>query len=124
MSAFDSICKVASIYYQHLMPYMTALFGLTTSSVVKEQSVAVRAIEFWSVICEVRAFVSVLCVECRYPRPPLPLQPTPCAQEGVVHVARPAHNPSREPLWWSLSRGNTGHSCVCGEEGGGELHAV
>ena len=52
--AFDSICKVASLYYQHLTPYMDALFRLTTASVDREEEVAVRAIEFWNVICEVR----------------------------------------------------------------------
>lgn len=51
--AFDSICKVASLYYQHLTPYMDALFRLTTASVDREEEVAVRAIEFWNVICEV-----------------------------------------------------------------------
>ena len=53
MFAFDGICKIASLYYAHLGPYMDALFGLTTTSVGKEEAIAVRAIEFWNVICEV-----------------------------------------------------------------------
>ncbi len=52
-SAFDCVCCIARLYYQHLSSYMDALFSLTTSSVGKEEQIGIRAIEFWNVICEV-----------------------------------------------------------------------
>ncbi len=55
MFALEGICKVAQLYYQTLTSYMDALFSLTTNSVGKEEQIAIRAIEFWNVICEVRA---------------------------------------------------------------------
>ncbi len=63
MSAFDCVCKVASLYYQHLVPYMDALFSLTTNSVGREEQIAIRAIEFWNVICEVECAIQTRQIE-------------------------------------------------------------
>lgn len=68
---------MASLYYQHLTPYMDALFRLTTASVDREEEVAVRAIEFWNVICEVRSLDG----------PPFPCgRPPSHGRCGCVHV--------------------------------------
>jgi len=51
--AFECIAQVASLYYDKLQPYITALFELTLSCIKEGTSDAVfQAIEFWNSLCE------------------------------------------------------------------------
>lgn len=52
-AAFDCLVLIASTYYEFLEPHMGSLFEITTDGFKdKEKSVAVKAIGFWSCICE------------------------------------------------------------------------
>ena len=53
-AAFGCLCKIMSLYYAYMKPYMEqALYGLTISTMKSNQDeVASLAVEFWSTICE------------------------------------------------------------------------
>lgn len=52
--AFESLARVASLYYERLPQYIEALFTLTLAAIQQDQEeqVAMMAIEFWSTLCE------------------------------------------------------------------------
>ena len=52
--AFESLARVASLYYEKLPQYIEALFTLTLTAIQhdKEEQVSMMAIEFWSTLCE------------------------------------------------------------------------
>lgn len=51
--AFECIAQVASLYYDKLQPYISALFELTLSCIKEGTSEAVfQAVEFWNSLCE------------------------------------------------------------------------
>jgi importin subunit beta-1 len=52
--AFESLARVASLYYTRLPQYIEALFTLTLTAIQqdKEEQVSMMAIEFWSTLCE------------------------------------------------------------------------
>lgn len=52
--AFESLARVASLYYARLPQYIEALFTLTLTTIQqdKEEQVSMMAIEFWSTLCE------------------------------------------------------------------------
>jgi hypothetical protein len=84
--AFDSVCKVASLFYQHMTPYMDALFRLTTTSVERAEEVAIRAIEFWNVICEVGVAPRVVSAVNCPPWRALPGASLPCSHWVPSHA--------------------------------------
>jgi importin subunit beta-1 len=50
-SGFDCLAQVASLYYNNLPDYMTAIFKLTVTAIqTDEESVAKNAMEFWNTI--------------------------------------------------------------------------
>lgn len=57
-NSFECICKVAELYYPYLTPYMVSLYDLTLKAVEAEEEIAIRAVEFWNVVCEVEIAVS------------------------------------------------------------------
>ena len=53
--AFESLARVASLYYEKLLQYMNVLFGLTLEAIQnsgENDQVVMMAIEFWSTLCE------------------------------------------------------------------------
>jgi importin subunit beta-1 len=53
VAAYEVLVGVAENYYQHLQPYMTAIFDLSVKATKSDdETVALQAIEFWSAICE------------------------------------------------------------------------
>jgi importin subunit beta-1 len=52
--AFESLARVASLYYEKLPQYIEALFTLTLTAIQqdKDEQVSMMAIEFWSTLCE------------------------------------------------------------------------
>lgn len=52
--AFECIAGVASLYYDKLQPYITALFNLTLTCIRDEATSesAFQAIEFWNTLCD------------------------------------------------------------------------
>lgn len=52
--AFESLARVASLYYERLPQYIEALFTLTLVAIQqdKEEQVSMMAVEFWSTLCE------------------------------------------------------------------------
>mmetsp|Transcript_33774 Transcript_33774/g.114655 ORF Transcript_33774/g.114655 Transcript_33774/m.114655 type:complete len:853 (-) Transcript_33774:652-3210(-) len=54
VTAFESLARVASLYYEKLPQYIEALFTLTLTAIQqdKEEQVSMMAIEFWSTLCE------------------------------------------------------------------------
>lgn len=64
-AAYEAIVRVAELYYEHLPPYMQALFGLTTELIRKStaehanddeiDALGQQGIEFWTTICEEEA---------------------------------------------------------------------
>lgn len=59
-SAFGCLCKIMSLYYPLMKPYMEqALFALTITTMQSENDkVASMAVEFWSTICEEESDIS------------------------------------------------------------------
>lgn len=53
-AAFGCLCKIMSLYYIHMKPYMEqALYALTVATMKSsDDKVASMAVEFWSTICE------------------------------------------------------------------------
>lgn len=53
-AAFGCLCKIMSLYYFYMKPYMEqALFALTVATMQSSnEKVAAMAVEFWSTICE------------------------------------------------------------------------
>lgn len=52
--AFQCIASIASLYYEKINDYMSTFFDLTVKTIPNdEEAVAMSAIEFWNVICEV-----------------------------------------------------------------------
>jgi importin subunit beta-1 len=52
--AFESIGRIAALYYNKLQPYMEALFTITVKAAETDiEDVALQAIEFWSTLAEV-----------------------------------------------------------------------
>ncbi|QLG70915.1 hypothetical protein HG535_0A08610 [Zygotorulaspora mrakii] len=53
-AAFGCLCKIMSLYYQFMKPYMEqALYALTIATMKsQDDKVASMAVEFWSTICE------------------------------------------------------------------------
>jgi len=53
--AFESLARIASLYYDKLLQYMNVLFGLTLEAIQntsENEQVVMMAIEFWSTLCE------------------------------------------------------------------------
>mmetsp|Transcript_2343 Transcript_2343/g.8968 ORF Transcript_2343/g.8968 Transcript_2343/m.8968 type:complete len:851 (-) Transcript_2343:613-3165(-) len=53
--AFESLARIASLYYEKLPQYMNVLFTLTLEAMQsrhENEQVAMMAIEFWSTLCE------------------------------------------------------------------------
>lgn len=52
--SFESLARIASLYYDRLSGYMTASFQLTLEAIQKDSSeqVSMMAVEFWSTLCE------------------------------------------------------------------------
>lgn len=52
--AFESLARIASLYYDRLGEYMPTLFQLTLEAIKKDtaEQVSMMAIEFWSTLCE------------------------------------------------------------------------
>lgn len=52
--AFESLARVASLYYERLPQYIEAIFTLTLTAIQQgnEEQVSMMAIEFWSALCE------------------------------------------------------------------------
>lgn len=53
LSAFDCIIALGSVFYSSLKPFMADLCRVTMTNVTAENRIAVRALEFWSTLCEV-----------------------------------------------------------------------
>lgn len=55
-AAMECLVKIAYLYYDHLKPYMEALFNITFKAAKNDaEEVALQAIEFWSTIAELEA---------------------------------------------------------------------
>mmetsp|Transcript_4249 Transcript_4249/g.12538 ORF Transcript_4249/g.12538 Transcript_4249/m.12538 type:complete len:859 (-) Transcript_4249:475-3051(-) len=52
--AFESLARIASLYYEKLPQYIEVIFNLTLTAIQqdKEEQVSMMAIEFWSTLCE------------------------------------------------------------------------
>jgi importin subunit beta-1 len=51
--AYECIAGVASLYYDKLQPYISALFELTLNCIKSgPQDAAFQAVEFWNTLCE------------------------------------------------------------------------
>ena len=52
--AFESLARVAALYYEKLPQYIEALFTLTLTAIQqdKDEQVSMMAVEFWSSLCE------------------------------------------------------------------------
>lgn len=52
--AFESLARVAALYYEKLPQYIEALFTLTLTAIQqdKDEQVSMMAVEFWSTLCE------------------------------------------------------------------------
>mmetsp|Transcript_2708 Transcript_2708/g.8506 ORF Transcript_2708/g.8506 Transcript_2708/m.8506 type:complete len:866 (-) Transcript_2708:480-3077(-) len=52
--AYETLARVASLYYDRLAEYMTVLFQLTLEAIRRDASenVSMMAVEFWSTLCE------------------------------------------------------------------------
>jgi len=51
--AFESLARVASLYYEILPQYIETLFALTLTAIQQDkEEVSMMAIEFWSALCE------------------------------------------------------------------------
>jgi len=51
--SYECVWKVAELYYEHLKPYMQALFAITLKTVKEDKEiVAMQALEFWLTICD------------------------------------------------------------------------
>ena len=55
VSAFECLCRIMSLYYDHMGMYMPqALYGITILGMRHQNDrVALQAVEFWSTICEI-----------------------------------------------------------------------
>eukprot|EP01100_Stratorugosa_tubuloviscum_P014734 TRINITY_DN8037_c3_g1_i1.p1 TRINITY_DN8037_c3_g1~~TRINITY_DN8037_c3_g1_i1.p1 ORF type:complete len:852 (-),score=411.08 TRINITY_DN8037_c3_g1_i1:39-2594(-) len=52
-TAFESLARIAMLYYEFLQPYMSKIFDLTINAIKNDsEDVALQAVEFWSSICE------------------------------------------------------------------------
>lgn len=52
-AAYEAIWTIATLYYDRLQAYMTALFELTLRTIREDQEdVALNAMEFWSSLCD------------------------------------------------------------------------
>mmetsp|Transcript_31990 Transcript_31990/g.98725 ORF Transcript_31990/g.98725 Transcript_31990/m.98725 type:complete len:779 (-) Transcript_31990:668-3004(-) len=51
--AFESLARVASLYYEKLPQYIETIFALTLTAIQQDkEEVSMMAIEFWSALCE------------------------------------------------------------------------
>eukprot|EP01006_Ploeotia_vitrea_P053413 TRINITY_DN67786_c6_g2_i2.p1 TRINITY_DN67786_c6_g2~~TRINITY_DN67786_c6_g2_i2.p1 ORF type:complete len:864 (-),score=149.23 TRINITY_DN67786_c6_g2_i2:103-2694(-) len=52
-AAMECLCRIATLYYDKLRPYMQALFQVTFDAVRKDElRVGLQGIEFWSSLCD------------------------------------------------------------------------
>jgi len=53
VASIECLVRIASLYYDKLVPYMQKIFNITLEAIKKdEEAVALQAVEFWSTICD------------------------------------------------------------------------
>lgn len=59
VASVECLVKIASLYYDHLAPYMQKIFNITLEGIKKdEEQVALQAVEFWSTLCDEEIYLN------------------------------------------------------------------